>query len=66
VLEAGTVRVEGRKAWVEGRLVCLPDLENGNGSGEEGVMVAEARALFVEPKFAEVCSTYFPLMGGDG
>ncbi|BCR92780.1 PaaI family thioesterase [Aspergillus chevalieri] len=51
VLEAGTVRVEGRKAWVEGRLVCLPEI--GNGEEGEGVMVAEARALFVEPKFAE-------------
>ncbi|OJJ86137.1 PaaI family thioesterase [Aspergillus glaucus CBS 516.65] len=51
VLEAGTVRVEGRKAWVEGKLVCLPDV--GNGEEGEGVMVAEARALFVEPKFAE-------------
>lgn len=57
VLEAGTVKVEGRKAWVEGRLVCLPDVENGEEG--EGIMVAEARALFVEPKFAEVCSLYF-------
>ncbi|EYE95025.1 PaaI family thioesterase [Aspergillus ruber CBS 135680] len=51
VLEAGTMKVEGRKAWVEGRLVCLPDV--GNGEEGDGVMVAEARALFVEPKFAE-------------
>lgn len=50
VLDASTARVEGRKAWVEGRLTCLP----GVGEEGEGVMVAEARALFVEPKFAEV------------
>ncbi|KAE8376220.1 HotDog domain-containing protein [Aspergillus bertholletiae] len=50
VLRADTVNVEGRKAWVEGSLSSLP------ATGEEGdpVMVAEARALFVEPKFAEV------------
>ncbi|KAF5866613.1 hypothetical protein ETB97_010706 [Aspergillus alliaceus] len=50
VLRAETVKVEGRKAWVEGSLNSLP------AAGEESdpVLVAEARALFVEPKFAEV------------
>ncbi|OJK02651.1 hypothetical protein ASPACDRAFT_39962 [Aspergillus aculeatus ATCC 16872] len=51
VLRAETVRVEGRKAWVEGSLTSLPPA--GSVSEEEGTMVAEARALFVEPKFAE-------------
>ncbi|KAL4864633.1 hypothetical protein BDV12DRAFT_205624 [Aspergillus spectabilis] len=49
VLRAETVRVEGRKAWVEGGLRMLP----ADGGTEEGVLVAEARALFVEPRFAE-------------
>ncbi|KAE8356456.1 HotDog domain-containing protein [Aspergillus coremiiformis] len=49
VLRAETVRVEGRKAWVEGRLSSL----SGVGVESESVLVAEARALFVEPKFAE-------------
>ncbi|KAF7596262.1 Thioesterase super member 4 [Aspergillus hancockii] len=58
VLRAETVKVEGRKAWVEGSLSSLP------GTGEEGepVMVAEGRALFVEPKFAEMSS--LSLVGG--
>ncbi|KAF9890216.1 Thioesterase super member 4 [Aspergillus nanangensis] len=45
VLQAETVKVEGRKAWVEGSLSSLQD--------GESLLVAEARALFVEPKFAE-------------
>lgn len=49
VLRARTVGVEGRKAWVEGRLERLP--EDAKGEGE---LVAEAKALFVEPKFAQV------------
>lgn len=67
VLRAETTKVEGRKAWVEGKMVCLPLPVGGSyetlnvpdiGLLEEGsegaVMVAEARALFVEPKFASV------------
>lgn len=53
VLRAETVKVEGRKAWVEGTMTMMPA---GSGGEEEAVLVAEARALFVEPKFAEVCS----------
>ncbi|KAE8418514.1 HotDog domain-containing protein [Aspergillus pseudocaelatus] len=49
VLRADTVNVEGRKAWVEGSLSSLPPA----GEESDPVMVAEARALFVEPKFAE-------------
>lgn len=66
VLRAETTKVEGRKAWVEGKMVCLPlalplgshgivsDVSLLEESGEEAVMVAEARALFIEPKFADV------------
>lgn len=53
VLRAETVKVEGRKAWVEGKMMMMPA---GSGGEEEAVLVAEARALFIEPKFAEVCS----------
>ncbi|PYH77659.1 hypothetical protein BO82DRAFT_293261 [Aspergillus uvarum CBS 121591] len=59
VLRAETVRVEGRKAWVEGSLTSLPprsasgEVVVEGAEDEEGTMVAEARALFVEPKFAE-------------
>ncbi|KAK2799901.1 hypothetical protein FQN50_008293 [Emmonsiellopsis sp. PD_5] len=46
VLRAETTKVEGRKAWVEGRIETLPD------EGQEPVVVAEAKALFIEPKHA--------------
>ncbi|KAI9046192.1 PaaI family thioesterase [Aspergillus affinis] len=50
VLRAETGTVEGRKAWVKGTLCSMP----GQGEDGEPVLVAEAKALFVEPKFAEV------------
>ncbi|KAI9369338.1 HotDog domain-containing protein [Aspergillus egyptiacus] len=57
VLRAETVKVEGRKAWVEGRMTMMPaeGKQGGEADEEVTVMVAEARALFVEPRFAEVC-----------
>jgi acyl-coenzyme A thioesterase PaaI-like protein len=48
VLKAETVKVEGRKAWVEGRIETLPE------NGESPVVLVEAKALFVEPKHAAV------------
>ncbi|KAG6997782.1 adenylyl-sulfate kinase [Physcia stellaris] len=46
VLKAKTTKVEGRKAWVEGRIETL-------GEGEEpGKVLVEATGLFVEPKYA--------------
>lgn len=48
VLRAETVKVEGRKAWVEGRIETLPE------EGKEPVVLVEAKALFVEPKHAAV------------
>ncbi|CAL5868802.1 uncharacterized protein PFLUO_LOCUS3029 [Penicillium psychrofluorescens] len=68
VLRAETAKVEGRKAWVEGRMTYLPlplaiPLDFGSlvpdaaealtEETEGAVMVAEGRALFVEPKFAD-------------
>ncbi|KAG5932562.1 hypothetical protein E4U53_001264 [Claviceps sorghi] len=46
VLRAETTKVDGRKAWVKGRIESLP------GPGETPVVYAEATALFVSPKFA--------------
>jgi 3'-phosphoadenosine 5'-phosphosulfate synthase len=48
VLRAETTKVEGRKAWVKGRIETLA------GEGETPVVLAEATALFVEPKQAAV------------
>jgi acyl-coenzyme A thioesterase PaaI-like protein len=50
VLRARTVKVEGRKAWVEGHIESLPK------NGEEPVVMVEAKALFIEPAFAKVSS----------
>jgi acyl-coenzyme A thioesterase PaaI-like protein len=48
VLKAETTKVEGRKAWVKGRLETLP------ADGSEGKVLVEAEALFVEPRQAAV------------
>ncbi len=48
VLRAKTTKVEGRKAWVEGRLETLV------GEGEKPVILVEASALFIEPRQAAV------------
>lgn len=50
VLRATTTRVEGRKAWVTGRLETLVDEE----AGEVPTVLVEAEALFVEPRQAAV------------
>jgi hypothetical protein len=47
-LRAETIQVEGRKAWVEGRIETLP------ADGTEPVVLVEAKALFIEPKQARV------------
>lgn len=48
VLRAETRRVEGRKAWVVGRVESLPV------DGGEGRVFVEAEALFIEPRQAAV------------
>lgn len=48
VLKAETLKVEGRKAWVKGRLETLPD----EASGEKPVVLTEGEALFIEPRQA--------------
>ncbi|KAH4049661.1 hypothetical protein HBI17_145700 [Parastagonospora nodorum] len=46
VLRAETIKVEGRKAWVKGRLETLV------AEGEKAVVLTEAEALFIEPRQA--------------
>ncbi|SPO04208.1 related to MET14 - ATP adenosine-5`-phosphosulfate 3`-phosphotransferase [Cephalotrichum gorgonifer] len=46
VLSAETTKVEGRKAWVEGRLQTLVP------EGEKPTTVAEAKGLFISPRNA--------------
>jgi len=48
VLRAETTKVEGRKAWVEGRIETLV------GEGEKPNVLCEANALFIEPRQAKV------------
>jgi 3'-phosphoadenosine 5'-phosphosulfate synthase len=48
VLRAKTVKVDGRKAWVEGHIETLV------GEGEKPVVLVEASALFIEPRQAAV------------
>jgi uncharacterized protein (TIGR00369 family) len=47
-LRAETVKVEGRKAWVEGRIETLPI------DGSAPVVLVESKALFIEPRQAAV------------
>ena len=47
VLKAETTKVEGRKAWVKGWIELLDE------HGESGTKIAEAEALFIEPKGAK-------------
>ncbi|KAK3498116.1 Adenylylsulfate kinase-domain-containing protein [Neurospora crassa] len=47
VLRATTVKVEGRKAWVEGHIETLPSKE-----GEEPTVLVTASALYISPKQA--------------
>ncbi|KAI8958764.1 Adenylylsulfate kinase-domain-containing protein [Daldinia sp. FL1419] len=55
VLRATTKKVEGRKAWVEGRIETLVK------PGETPLVLAEATALFVSPKHAALLNiTWHP------
>ncbi|KAI0136236.1 HotDog domain-containing protein [Xylariales sp. AK1849] len=55
VLKATTTKVDGRKAWVEGRIETLV------GEGETPVVLAEATALFVSPKQAAMMANVYPV-----
>ncbi|OTA91323.1 hypothetical protein M434DRAFT_397343 [Hypoxylon sp. CO27-5] len=54
VLRATTTKVEGRKAWVTGRLETLVN------EGETPKVIAEADALFVMPKQAALIPNVYP------
>lgn len=56
VLRAKTVKVEGRKAWVEGHIETLAE------NGQDPVILVEASALFIEPKQAAVSEVVFCLL----
>ncbi|KAI9850209.1 MAG: hypothetical protein M1838_005979 [Thelocarpon superellum] len=60
VLRAKTVKVEGRKAWVEGHIETLVD------PGKTPIILAEASALFIEPKQAAVRSPEPPSLTSNG
>lgn len=67
VLRAWTVKVEGRKAWVEGRIESLPSSPSGNDDEEkveeeEPVVFVEAKALFIEPKQAKVSLLFLSIL----
>ncbi|EHA50915.1 hypothetical protein MCOR07_011173 [Pyricularia oryzae] len=55
VLRAKTVKVEGRKVSVEGRLETLVE------PGETPLLLAEAKALFISPKGAVTASKFLPV-----
>lgn len=52
VLRADTTKVEGRKAWVKGRLETLVSEEEHAQGKMEGVVLTEGEALFIEPRQA--------------
>lgn len=55
VLKAEVTKAEGRKAWVEGRIETLPV------GDEEPVELANATALYIEPKQAAALRTAAPV-----
>ncbi|ATZ54660.1 hypothetical protein BCIN_11g00150 [Botrytis cinerea B05.10] len=55
VLRAETTKVEGRKAWVEGRIETLV------GEGEKPNVLCEANALFIEPRQAKMMARIYPV-----
>ncbi|KAF3910227.1 hypothetical protein ABW21_db0203235 [Orbilia brochopaga] len=46
IIKAETTKVEGRKAWVSGRLESLPE----PGASGDGKLLVEATALMIEPR----------------
>jgi len=56
VLRATTVKVEGRKAWVDGHIETLPTEE-----GQEPTVLATASALYISPKQASVMAKVYPV-----
>ncbi|KAK6865505.1 hypothetical protein PG995_002033 [Apiospora arundinis] len=55
VLRGTTTKVEGRKAWVEGRIETLV------AEGETPVVLAEATGLFISPRQAAMMANVMPV-----
>ncbi|ESZ91353.1 hypothetical protein SBOR_8261 [Sclerotinia borealis F-4128] len=55
VLRATTTKVEGRKAWVEGRIETLVP------EGKTPKVLCEANALFIEPRQAKAMARIYPV-----
>lgn len=56
VLRATTVKVEGRKAWVEGHIETLP-----SKGGEEPIVLVTASALYISPRQAATMAKVYPV-----
>lgn len=54
VLEVWKGEAAGRKVWVEGVLKSIDATDGDGEGGVEETLVSEAKALFVEPRFAKV------------
>ncbi|KAJ5736778.1 thioesterase family protein [Penicillium malachiteum] len=54
VLTAEVSQLQGRKAWLNGRIETLPS------QGDDYTLIAEAKALFIEPRNADVSSSSGP------
>ena len=74
IYRAEIKRIEGRKAWIVGQMRCLNRFtvdemmqrdpatsDELSVEEEESALVAEATALFIEPKFGNVSVDIFPL-----
>jgi acyl-coenzyme A thioesterase PaaI-like protein len=57
VVRCECTRVEGRKAWVRGRIETLAD----ESKGEKPLLVAEAEALMVSPRAAAQMARFLPV-----
>ncbi|KAJ5709977.1 hypothetical protein N7493_009569 [Penicillium malachiteum] len=55
VLTAEVSKLQGRKAWLNGRIETLPNQD------EDPVLIAEAKSLFIEPRNADNLETPYRL-----
>ncbi|EMR09519.1 hypothetical protein PNEG_02105 [Pneumocystis murina B123] len=50
VLKAKVTKMEGRKVWIEGHIETLSSYSLFSNKGNKPVIIADATALFIEPK----------------
>lgn len=55
-VQAKTMKVEGRKAWVEGTVESLGTIHQE----KEPTLYVEAKGLFIEPKYAAIMKVAYP------